>query len=868
MSINLTKCTGLLCSILITIIPVKMFAQNNSQWFLWGGSKELPVKEGLSNTITGVSNGVLILAGGSNFNGPIQEGGTKTVHDQVYIATDEKVLHWTEAGKLPEPLANAAVVNFKDGILVLGGTNGQKPSDQVFFMRWNGNSNKIEFDSAFAKLPVALSSLSAARIGNTIYVAGGQDETGQPQQLFYSLTLNIDDTPAEEQWKQLPVWPGAARFGAAMTAQSNGEHDRLYLFGGKGPEGYLKDTYAFDPKRNTWEMLEPMPRPALFSPYLAMGQTHIVLFSGSDGHDADQAVALKEDYHMIKDVLAYHTITNTWITLDDIPTGIAGATALKWNNKLMLIGGELRPGVRSNGIQIAEIQTAKQKSKFGWIDYGTLVLYLVILAGISYYFSRQKAASEDYLLGSKNIPYWAAGISIMATQVSAIGFMSIPAKAYAVNWAYFAGVFTWFIAVPIVTRAYIPFIRKLNVASAYHYLEERFNTTARLFAATVFIFFQLARMGLVLYLPALALAAVTPLDTITCILIMGVLSTVYTVVGGFEAVIWIEVAQAILLFGGGLLCLFLAIAGLNGGFGDFFMLGIADQKFSLGEADWGVTSSTLFVILVGNIFIRLGNLTSDQSIVQRYMTTNSLKQAQRSVWADVVVSIPWAFVVYGLGTALYVFYKQHPEQLNPSISTDGILPMFIAQQAPVGFSGLIIAAVFAASMSTLEGSIHSVATIFTTDFYSKYKKDLSQKKTALVARIATVILGVFATGLSLILVFMDIGSILDIFQEITSLFIGASTALFLLGIFTKRANATGAVIGAISSGFILYFVKTFTPLSFWLFSAIGFLSCYIIGYLASCIFPGKKGLQGLTYYTINDNLKETSNDLQIAHKQK
>src|SRR5690606_21865630 len=253
------------------------------------------------------------------------------------------------------------------------------------------------------------------------------------------------------------------------------------------------------------------------------------------------------------------TITNTWIKLGEIPKGVAGAQALRWQNQLLLIGGELRPGIRSNVIQVARIQTAMQTSKFGMLDYGTLILYLLILAGISYYFSKKKDAAADYLLGSKNIPYWAVGISIMATQVSAIGFMSIPAKAYAVNWAYFAGVFTWFIAVPIVTRAYIPFIRKLNVASAYHYLEERFNTGARMFAASVFILFQLTRMGLVLYLPALALSAVTPLDTITCILIMGILSTVYTVVGGIEAVIWIEVAQAILLFGGAVVCIILAI---------------------------------------------------------------------------------------------------------------------------------------------------------------------------------------------------------------------------------------------------------------------------------------------------------------------
>ncbi len=843
------KNIGLWCMGIFIIVPLAAQAQGLS----WSKPGSLPVKEGLSHTAAGVSNGVLVVAGGSNFNKPIQQGGKKNVYDSIYISKDANALEWTGAGRLPAPLANAAVVGLDAGLLVMGGTDGQSVSDKIFLLRWNPVAGKVETDTAFPRLPAALSSLSAARIGQHIYIAGGQDGNSIPQQSFWRLDLSPQ---GNRQWQRLRAWPGAARSGAAMAAQSNGEYECLYFFGGKGTGGYLKDGFSYDPRRNKWKPLETLPRAAFYSSVLPLGQTHLLLFSGSDGHDADKAIALGDNYRMPGNVLAYHTITNTWMEFGTVPAGVAGAAAVRWHNRLLLVGGELRPGVRTSSIQMATPQTVRQKSQFGWIDYTTLVLYLAGIGLISYYFSKKKQTSQDYLLGSKNIPYWAAGISIMATQVSAIGFMSIPAKAYAVNWAYFAGVFTWFIAVPIVTRAYIPFIRKINVASAYHYLEERFNSGARLFAASVFVFYQLARMGLVLYLPSLALAAVTPLDTVTCILIMGVLSTAYTVMGGIEAVIWIEVAQAVLLLGGGIVCIVLAIAGLKGGLSDFFMQGIADHKFSLGESEWNFTSSSLLVILIGNIFIRLGNLTSDQAVVQRYMTTSSLKQAQRSVWADVAVSIPWALVVYGLGTALYIYYKQHPDQLNPSIASDGILPMFIAQRAPVGLSGLIIAAIFAASMSTLEGSIHSVATIFTTDFYGRYKKNITQKQTAVTARVATVVLGVFATGLSLVLVYIDVGSILDVFQEITGLFIGASTALFMLGIFTRRANSTGVLIGAVCSGFILYLVKTMTPLSFWLYSAIGFLSCYIIGYLASCIFPGKKGLQGLTYYSINDKLKE------------
>lgn len=801
------------------IVPVGLLAQDDTRWLVWDKPAVLPVARGLHHAIAGISNGALVIAGGNNETGAC---------DSIYVATDDAAMNWRAVGQLPWPVSKAAVLPYGNGLLVIGGANGTSASDRVFVMTWEQGNGTIKIDSSFAKLPQPLMSPSAAKAGNKVYVAGVELSNGTAQKTVYSLDLG-EQRNAASNWISVPAWPGAARYGATLITQTNGEYECLYLLGGKDHNENLKDGYVFDARRNQWKPIAGLPGPAFNSSSIALGQTHIVLFNGSGGW-------------------AYHTITNTWTNLSGVPAGIAGATAIRWNNKLLLISGPQ--------IQIATIETGKQKSKFGFIDYSTLIIYLFTLALISYYFSRKRQAAGDYLLGSKKIPFWVAGISIMATQVSAIGFMSIPAKAYAVNWAYFAGVFTWFIAVPIVTRAYIPFIRKLNVASAYHYLEARFSAGARLFAACVFVLYQLVRMGLVLYLPSLALSAVTPLDTITCILIMGVLSTLYTVMGGIEAVIWIEVAQAVLLFGGALVCIVLAIMGLHGGVSDFFSYGIAGQKFSLGQANWGFTSSTLVVVLIGNIFIRLGNLTSDQAVVQRYMTTSSLKQAQRSVWADVAVSIPWAIVIYSLGTALYVFYKQHPDKLNPTIATDGILPLFIAQQAPAGLSGLIIAAIFAASMSALEGSIHSVATIFTTDFYSRVKKDLTPKQITRVAKITTVVLGAFATSISIMLVFLDLNSILDVFQEITGLFIGAASALFLLGIFTKRANSKGVLIGAFSSGIILYCIKTYTPLNFWLYSAIGFLSCYGIGYGASCIISGRRGLQGLTYYTINDNIKD------------
>jgi Na+/proline symporter len=285
---------------------------------------------------------------------------------------------------------------------------------------------------------------------------------------------------------------------------------------------------------------------------------------------------------------------------------------------------------------------------------------------------------------------------------------------------------------------------------------------------------------------------------------------------------------------------------------------VKNNKFSLGAVDFNFTSSVLGVILIGNIFTRLGNLISDQAIVQRYMTTKNLKESKKSLWMDVIVSIPWAIIIYLLGTSLYVFYKSNPGLLNPAVPTDGILPQFISQQAPSGLSGLIIAAIFAAAMANIESHIHSMATIVTTDFYGRFSKSATEKKKLVFARITTAALGIVATGLGVLLLTIDIKSILDVFTEMTGLFLGAAAGLFLLGIFTEKTNSTGAMIGAIGSSVLLYFIQTETRINFWLYSAIGITSCFLIGYLSSFIFSGKKDIQGLTIFSVNKKLRQNN----------
>jgi Na+/proline symporter len=200
-------------------------------------------------------------------------------------------------------------------------------------------------------------------------------------------------------------------------------------------------------------------------------------------------------------------------------------------------------------------------------------------------------------------------------------------------------------------------------------------------------------------------------------------------------------------------------------------------------------------------------LTTDQAVVQRYLTTKDEKEATKTLWLNAATSIPWALTIFILGTAIYLFYKSNPGMQNPLIDSDGIVSLFIIQKVPVGLSGLIIAGIFSAAMSSLDSSMHSVAKVLTTDFYGRFSKKSVDHKKLNLARYIIIFLGLFGTSVACWMSSLNITSMFDIFLELTGLFAGSVAGLFLLGIFTERANQTGAMIGAITSGLVLLIIK-------------------------------------------------------------
>lgn len=810
------------------VLAAHAHAENASSpaWFDWKQIAALPDDAGVEGALLARHKNVLFLLGGIPRTPAATSAQKPTPTDAVFalLPTDSGKDAWRKVGQLPCPLTQAAAVETEQGVLVLGGTTPAGPTDQVCLVRWNPSTSTAQIDATLPPLPSPCRQPGAAKLDDRVYIAGGDSANGESSD-FWLLDLTPPALP--RHWRQLPSWSGPPRHGAALIAQSNGERPCLYLLGGTYQGRRLTDAHRFDPRANAWQSLSDMPEAAPASLAASVGQSHIVLLDSP--------------------LLAYHTITDTWTTPGDTAVQpVAAAAVAAWPDGLALIGTDSPSGSSPPAVYVASLR--RPRRLLGVLDFTVLVLYLLLLVAVGLYFSRRGASTEQFFLGGRRIPWWAAGLSLLAAQVSSIGFMAVPAKSFATDWAYFTGVATWFLVVPIVTAVYIPFFRRLNVTSAYEYLEARFNLPTRLFGSAAYSLLQLGRMAVVLYLPALALAAVTGLNQYMCIVVMGVLCTLYTAAGGIEAVVWTEVVQAVIMLGGALLCVSMVVFGIKGGVTRFVEIAAADGKFHLGQLDWNVTAASVWIVLVGNFFIRLSSLTSDQGTVQRYLTTRDERQSARALWTDVAASIPWALIVFLLGTALYVYYKLHPERLSPAVDTDGLVPFFVAQQLPAGVAGLVIAAVFAAAMSSMDSSMHSTATVLVTDFYARLVPTSSDHRRLLLARLLTVLLGAFGTATALVLASTNIYSLWDLFQSVVGMVTGGLAGLFVLGMFTRRAHGPGALTGAIASAALLYLARP--HVHFFLYPVIGVLGCLVVGYLASCRLPGQPKTAGLTVFSL------------------
>jgi SSS family solute:Na+ symporter len=485
-------------------------------------------------------------------------------------------------------------------------------------------------------------------------------------------------------------------------------------------------------------------------------------------------------------------------------------------------------------------------------DIAVLLIYLAGVVGFGCWFVRRSRTTDGYMAAGRSLPGWAVGLSIFGTYVSSISFLALPGNAYGGNWNAFAFSLSLPIAAWLAVRYFVPFYRAGGEVSAYHHLERRFGPWARTYAVVCYLSTQLARMGAILYLVALAVQPLTGWDVPTIILIAGVLVTLYTLLGGIEAVIWTDVVQSIVLTSGALVCGVLLLTGMPEGPGQLFRVAADNHKFSLGSFGPSLVEPTFWVVLVYGLVINLQNFGVDQSYVQRYITAKSDRDAKKSVWLGALMYLPVSAMFLFIGTALFAFYTVQPDLLPAAVGAadkpDAVFPHFIHRQLPTGITGLLVAAIFAAAMSTVDSSLNSSATLILADIYQRYfRKNAGQRESMRVLRLTTLVWGALGTRIALSLVIHDVQSALDVWWKLSGIVSGGMLGLFLLGLISRRANnpaaVTGVVVGVL--GIVWMTLSLFpslwteatqpfrSPLHSFMIIVVGTLSILLVGLVVS-----------------------------------
>ena len=462
------------------------------------------------------------------------------------------------------------------------------------------------------------------------------------------------------------------------------------------------------------------------------------------------------------------------------------------------------------------------------------------MLGVGVFFMRRNKTADDYFTGGGRIPWWVVSMSIYATMFSSITFLSVPALVYHTDCRYFLKSLGIVAMVPVVLKYYLPFFRRLKLTSAYEYLEVRFNSGCRIFASAAFTLFMIARTAIVAYLPAVAISAVSGIDVNASIAIVTVVTILYCTIGGIAAVVWSDFVQSVILIGSTAAIFIYLIAGTDGGFAGFIAKGVEADKFKMVDLGMDWSEPVLWVVLVGGLVENFVSYTSDQCVVQRYMTTVDEAAAAKSIKFNGVVSFLNCMTFFILGVALWTFYQSNPS-LQPDVQfKDQIVPWFIARSLPVGFSGLVLAAVAAATMSTLSTNLNSAATAVTTDFYVRLFKGKNPLGCGKAATIAT---GVLGGVMALVLANVEVGLIYNQFLRFLGVLTGGLASLFFMGRFMKFINGRGAFAGLVANYIVCFsldLAKFDGKPHILLYGAIGMASCLVVSSLASAVVPRER----------------------------
>lgn len=510
------------------------------------------------------------------------------------------------------------------------------------------------------------------------------------------------------------------------------------------------------------------------------------------------------------------------------------------------------------------------------LDIIVLIAYLTGVVGFGCWFVRKSGNTSEFTAAGGALPGWAVGLSIFGTFLSSNTFLGVPGSAFGSNWNAFVFSLSLPVAAWIAVKFFVPFYRRTGEISAYHHFERRFGGWARTYAVICYLLTQIARMGSIMFGVSLALNALTGWNIAGIIVVSGIIITLYTVLGGIEAVIWTDVVQSILLSAGAIVVVLILLFDMPGG--PSALIHDANQagKFSLGSPQFDLTSSTIWLVLLYGLFMNLNNFGIDQSFVQRYHTARTPEAAGRSVWLGALLYVPISLMFFFIGSGLFAYYHAQPEMLHDikvAVATEGLVsqeviagaadieqaaakltdkdigdkvfPHFIVHRLPVGITGLLIAAIFAAAMSSIDTSLNSSATVILCDLYRRYvRPDATEKQSMRVLYSGTVVMGIIGTSVALAMI--GVKSVLEAWWMLSGIFAGGMLGLFLLGMVTRVTHHAAAALAVIAGLLVITWMTLSTkmelpenlqnPLHGHMVIVIGTLTIFFVGLLLNKVF--------------------------------
>jgi len=520
--------------------------------------------------------------------------------------------------------------------------------------------------------------------------------------------------------------------------------------------------------------------------------------------------------------------------------------------------------------------------QFRTVDLAIVGLYFSAMAAMGWYFSMRTKTTEDYFVGGRAYPGWLIGVSLFGATISSITFVAYPADAFKTAYLRYLLCIMMPLGVFIASYLFLPFFRRGKVTSVFEYLESRFGPRVRVYGASVFIVSQCIRISIIQYLVALLTQQLTGWDPVPCILLGGAITAYYTVIGGIEAVLWTDFVQSMILSAGGLVILGAVLWELPGGLGQLLSVASENHKFMLGDLDtsdgmlhpapWGFSLSqkTVTMMLILGLLQWLAEYSMNQEIVQKYCAAKSARDARWAMWICCLCSVPtWGYFMF-LGTGLFVFYQVHPDaqadaMLSGARKAEDVLPYFLSTQIPPGISGLVVAAVLAAAMSSMSSAMNSISAVAITDIYRRHWR-LNEDETHYVraARLVTLASAVIMVAGAYLLFFSEKKTLQHLATELTAILSGGLLGVYMLGFFSVRGDGRAVGLGlafAVAFSLLISLAQLGWLPAIWIQALeshfdtyytglIGNVVTFVLGYAVGCFLPARDGeLPNLTVWT-------------------